>query len=224
MKDIKQEGAMFKKQFKQLELYMSHWLNLIYLQNMIISVDESESLTDSLFTQDINHSILFQATKRIKQAFQGNTVHEKFIQDIILNVESSIPNISFDPKSVELAQLYSKKPQPKPLLHQIRSNDLSTTLSDRQGQALSIGYLTPFVSETGQEFAKLKGGVLRDSVENIEGRKSVNVVGSSSGLLKGGDETLNKFAAPKKFALVKKTRSQKVSQSNKENRLDFVKA
>lgn len=220
MKDIKQEGARFKKQFKQLELYMSHWLNLIYLQNMILSVDESDSLTDSLFTQDINHSILFQATKRIKQAFQGTAVHDKFIQDIILNVETSIPNISFDPKSIELAQLYSRRPQVKPLLHRIRSNDLSTTLSDRQGQALSIGFLTPIESENGLEFAKVKGGASRDSMENIEGRKSVNV-GSSSGLR--GDETLNKFA-PKKFALVKKTRSQKVSQANKENRLEMVKA
>jgi len=152
MKDILHEGAKVKKQFHQLELYLSHWLNLIYLESMIKCVDQTDSFSFTVFSKEVNQNILFKAAERVRKAFEGIPTHSEFLKDILKHVENSIPNITFDIKSVELARAYRHKAKElKAQQSRKKSSDLSTTLSSHQIQSKpsSLGILSPGINDSG---------------------------------------------------------------------------
>ena len=151
MKDVMQEGAKVKKQFNKLELYLSHWLNLIYLENMISSVDESDPLSFTVFSKEINQSILARAAEKVRRAFDGIPTHSEFLKDVLKHVETSIPNITFDLKSVELARAYRHKVRDTKPTQQGRkpSGDLSTTVGSHRmiSKTSSLSVLSPLMNE-----------------------------------------------------------------------------
>jgi len=150
MKDVMQEGAKVKKQFNKLELYLSHWLNLIYLENMISCVDDSDPISFTVFSKEVNQGILAQAAEKVRRAFDGIQTHSEFLKDVLKHVENSIPNITFDIKSVELARAYRHKVR-EAKSHQSRkvSGDLSTTIGSHriQSKTSSLSVLSPLMNE-----------------------------------------------------------------------------
>ena len=144
-----QEGVKVRKHFKQLELYMSHWLNLMYLENMIMSVDETDALAFTVFSKEVNHKILLRATEKVRKAFQDVPTHSDFLGDILKHVETSIPNISFDIKTVELARAYRQKVRARTSQPRKRSTDLSNSFSSHleQNKSSSRVMMSPSVGE-----------------------------------------------------------------------------
>jgi len=164
MKDVMQEGAKVKKQFNKLELYLSHWLNLIYLENMITSVDESDPLSFTVFSKEVNQTILARAADKVRKAFAGIPTHSEFLKDVLKHVETSIPNITFDLKSVELARAYRHKvKETKPTQGRKVSGDLSTTVGSHrmQSKTSSLSMLSPVVTEVKHS----EGSGLKDQRE-----------------------------------------------------------
>ena len=193
MKDILHEGAKVKKQFHQLELYLSHWLNLIYLESMIQCVDKTDSFSFTVFSKEVNQNILFKTVEKVKKAFEGIPTHSEFLKDILKHVENSIPNITFDIKSVELARAYRHKARDlQAQQSRKRSSDLSTTLSSHQLQskASSLSVLSPGINDSGnRELSKPDGS---DVKENHGAREPFRQI--SSPFSKRIDDAINREA------------------------------
>jgi len=108
MKGIMEEGAKIKKNYKQLELHLSYWLNLIYLENMIPFLKEHHN-SISAINDEVNHAILAYGTMKLRTALAGVLSTNEFLQNILAKVEETIPNITFDEKVIELARYYHQK-------------------------------------------------------------------------------------------------------------------
>ena len=215
MKGIMEEGAKVRKHFKQLELYMSHWLNLIYLENVIMCVDETDSFSFTVFSKEVNHNILSRAVDRVKQAFHGISTHSEFLKDILRHVEASIPNISFDIKAIELARAYRHKSRAKPTQPRKRSTDLCF-ISGYQGNAKSsgVGMVSPFRSESANRRPEeQKLGVVRESSEEREPLRQIQ-----SPFSKKVDNALNRGMKKVEGAFIRKAGIHRSGEKDKENR------
>lgn len=108
VKGLMEEGAKIKKHYKQLELHLSYWLNLIYLENLYMFLKEHPT-PNAKFTEEFNQTVLAFGTKKIRSTFHELLPKNEFLQTILKKVEETIPNITFDEKLLELAKFYHSK-------------------------------------------------------------------------------------------------------------------
>lgn len=68
IKGILEEGTKVKKHYKQLELHLSHWLNLIYLENMILFFKEHHQQITEV-DDNVSHAVLAFGTMKLRSSF-----------------------------------------------------------------------------------------------------------------------------------------------------------
>jgi hypothetical protein len=134
MKGILEEGAKMKKNYKQLELHLSYWLNLVYLENMMFFLRDHQHSIQAI-TPEVNHAILAYATMKLRTNFADVLTSNEFLQTIITKIEETIPNITFDDKIIELANHYHAKLKAKDSnMFKKKSTDTFGSFVDQESQ------------------------------------------------------------------------------------------